>query len=133
MTIAGERGSSLLGELIAIAIIVLALTVLLSGLATGSRGTQIVESRISAENYARQQLETIKNAPYDAAGAYPTVAPSGVYSIELQSSHWVSSTNTFADGAATTDGLQRFRIMVHSSMRLGEPIYTLEGFKADRP
>ncbi|MHB0859121.1 MAG: hypothetical protein ACYC5M_16330 [Anaerolineae bacterium] len=133
MAITGDRGSSLLGELIAIAIIVITVTVLLTGLATGSRGTQIVEARITAENLARRQMESIKNAPFDPTGAYAVLGPEGIYSIELVGFHWEASTDSFVEGAATSDGLQYLQILVHSSMRADGPVFALEGFKADRP
>ena len=65
-----ERGISILEELIALALIVLALTVFLGGLSVGSAGVGVVHKRVSSENLARAGLEHIKNVPYDTLGAY---------------------------------------------------------------
>ena len=66
-----ERGISILEELIALALIVLALTVFLGGLSVGSAGVGVVHKRVSSENLARAGLEHIKNVPYETgAGAY---------------------------------------------------------------
>jgi len=66
-----ERGISILEELIALALIVLALTIFIGGLSVSSAGVGTVHKRVSSENLARAGLEQIKNAPYETgAGAY---------------------------------------------------------------
>ena len=71
-----ERGSTLVGELIALAIVGTALVALLSGLSTSSLGVRVVEHRVSAENVARSQMEEIKKAieAQKAAGNMEAVA-----------------------------------------------------------
>ena len=60
---ADDRGSTLVGELIALAIVGTALVALLSGLSTSSFGVRLVEHHVSAETVARNQMEAIKAAP----------------------------------------------------------------------
>jgi hypothetical protein len=59
-----ENGISLLEEIIAVALIVMTVTVFLSGLSVGGSGVSTVHKRVSAENLARSGLEHIKDAAY---------------------------------------------------------------------
>jgi len=59
-----EKGISLLEEIIAVALIVMTVTVFLSGLSVGGSGVSTVYKRVSAENLARSGLEHIKDAAY---------------------------------------------------------------------
>jgi len=132
-----ERGSTLVGELIALAIVGTALVALLSGLSTSSLGVRMVERRVSAENVARSQMETIKAAPYQpapAAAPYPTVSVPSGYDVTIDVSYWMTATGTFTSTPPETDsGLQRIRVEVRST---GEPdslAFALEDYKGDRP
>lgn len=70
----GQRGTTILEEIIALALIVLALTVFVGGLSVASSGVGTVHKRVSSENLARAGLEHIKGAPYEAGeGAYEAV------------------------------------------------------------
>jgi Tfp pilus assembly protein PilV len=63
--------------LIAVGILGLALTALLSAVSTGSMAVSRTEERVTAENLARSQLEYIKSQPYQPLPAsYATVTPS---------------------------------------------------------
>jgi len=66
-----ERGISILEELIALALIILALVIFLGGLSVGSAGVGVVHKRVSSENLARAGLEHVKSVPYEiGADAY---------------------------------------------------------------
>jgi len=73
----GEAGTGLVETLIAVGILGLALTALLSGVSTGSMAVSRTDERVAAENLARSQLEYTKSQPYQALPAtYLTVTPS---------------------------------------------------------
>lgn len=132
-----DRGSTLVGELIALAIVGTALVALLSGLSTSSLGVRVVERHVSAENVARSQMEAIKAAPYQpnpTAVPYPSVsAPSG-YDLTIGVSYWMTATGTFASTPPEIDGgLQRIRVEVRSTDNPGSIAFALEDFKGDRP
>lgn len=72
----GEAGVGLVEALIAVGILGLALTALLSGVSTGSMAVSRNDERVAAENLARSQLEYVKSQPYQALPAtYATVTP----------------------------------------------------------
>ncbi len=86
-----EEGVTLLEELMAVALIVLALTIFVTGLSVAGSGVGTVYKRVSSENLARAGLEHIKTAdfitvtvtgpgPYDL-DEVPIVAPG--YSITV--------------------------------------------------
>ena len=79
---AHERGATFVTELVALAIVGLALLVLISAFSPGSAGVAVVQQRVTAENLARRQMEAIKASPYQVnptTAPYPTVpAPSPV-------------------------------------------------------
>jgi len=72
-----EEGIGLVEALIAVGILGLALTALLSAVSTGSMAVSRTEERVTAENLARSQLEYTKSQPYQPLPAsYATVTPS---------------------------------------------------------
>jgi len=131
-----QRGISLLSELVAIAIIALALSMFVLGLATSGQSVRLVDYRVSAENLARRQMELIKAAPYQAnptAVPYPTLVAPTRFSIETEVAYWVPEpTATFQESLPETDhGLQRITIRIISSSDPDTPTFVLEGFKAN--
>ena len=80
-----EAGTGLVEALIAVAILGLALTALLSAVSTGSMAVSRTDERVAAENLARSQLEFTKSQPYQALPAtYVTVTPSpGDYAVAV--------------------------------------------------
>ncbi len=72
----GEEGIGLVEALIAVAILGLALTALLSAVSTGSMAVSRTEERVTAENLARSQLEYTKSQAYlPLPTPYATVTP----------------------------------------------------------
>lgn len=72
----GEKGIALVEALIAVAILGLALTALLSAVSTGSMAVSRTEERVTAENLARSQLEYTKSQAYlPLPASYATVTP----------------------------------------------------------
>ena len=131
--LSGDSGSTLVGELVAVAILGLALVVLLSAISTGMMGMAIVEKRVAGENLARRQLEEIKAADYQAnptVQPYPAIPVDGPYSVTVTVTHWVSPTGPFATAMQSPDsGLQCIAVTVSHD---GEPAARLEGFKVRR-
>jgi len=124
-----ESGSTLIGELVGVAILGMAFVILLGAISTGMKGTAVVEQQVVAQNLAQAQLETIKAADYQA-NPYPTVSVSGPYSVTVAVTYWMSSTGRFTTVLQTPDsGLQRITVTVSCS---GEPVTRLEGFKVER-
>lgn len=132
-----ERGSTLVGGLIALAIAGTALLALLGGLSTSSLGVRVVEHRVSAENIARSQMEAIKAAPYQpnpTAVPYPTISVPSRYELTIDVSYWMTATGTFTSTLPGVDsGLQRIRVEVRSTDDPGSIAFALEGYKGDRP
>ena len=135
LVISGERGATLVGQLAALAVMGIAVVVLLSGLASGSRGISIVQERVTASNYARHQMEAIKASTYRANPTvlpYPVVPAPGIYTTTVAVSYWVSPTfQTTIPGEDS--GLQLITVTVESTLDPGEDLFALEGYKAVRP
>ncbi len=126
--LSGDSGSTLVGELVAVAILGLALVVLLSAISTGMMGMAIVERRVVGENLARRQLEEIKGAEYQEN--YPAIPVAGPYSVTVTVTHWVSPTGPFTTAMQSPDsGLQCIAVTVSHD---GKPAARLEGFKVRR-
>ena len=140
----GAKGGTLVSELLALAIIGTALVVFMGGLSTSSAGVGLIEQRVSAENYARQQMELIKAADYQAnptAVPYPTVevrCPAALpactpgYTVQVDITYWHEDTQNFTSSPPASDvGLQQVRIQVFSQQRPGVAVFTLEGIKTE--
>lgn len=82
---ANETGTTLIELLVAVGIMAASLVVLLLALSTAAQATRIAADMSMATALAQSQLETIKAAPYDANGAYPSISvPSGfVVDVEV--------------------------------------------------
>ena len=135
ITIAGERGATLIGQLATLAIMGIAVIVVLSGLSSGSRGISLVQERVTTSNYARRQMEAIKAATYRAdplSEPYPPVPAPGIYTATVAVSYWVSP--TFEAAAPYPDqGLQFITVTIESTLDPGTALFTLEDYKAARP
>jgi len=80
---AGQAGATLVEVLVAAGIISLALAILVISLAVGALGVRSSNRLTTAANLAAVQIETAKAAPYDPAGAYPTVSAPPGYTVTL--------------------------------------------------
>jgi type II secretory pathway pseudopilin PulG len=117
----GEEGVGLVETLIAVAILGLALTALLSAVSTGSLATSRTEERVTAENMARSQLEYIKSQPYSTPPAsYAVVTPSpGGYGLT-------------AAAESIPDSDTSIEKIVVTVTRNGETLFVAEDYKVDR-
>jgi Tfp pilus assembly protein PilV len=116
-----EEGVGLVEALIAVAILGLALTALLSGVSTGSMATSRTEERVTAENLARSQLEYTKSQAYlPLATPYATVAP-------YPDDYGVAVTADVVPGAVA--GIVKITVTVS---RAGKELLVVEDYKVDR-
>ncbi|OGO04294.1 MAG: hypothetical protein A2Y73_00175 [Chloroflexi bacterium RBG_13_56_8] len=130
-----QRGATLLGELLALAIVGGALFILLTGLSTSSRGVAVEEQHVTAENYARKQIEAIKAVPYQANPTvvpYPTIEVEENYEVEVQVTYWLSPTGPFVPVVQPASGLQNIQVQVFAEGE-SQPTFILDTYKVDRP
>jgi type II secretory pathway pseudopilin PulG len=119
--IQGEGGIGLVEALVAVAILGLALTALLSAMSTGSMATSRTEERVTAENLARSQLEYVKSQPYRPLGTpYPTVTPyPDDYSVAVTSD-------------IVPDSDPHIEKITVTISRAGKELLTVDDYKVDR-
>jgi type II secretory pathway pseudopilin PulG len=117
----GEAGIGLVEALIAVAILSLTLTVLLSALSAGSLAVGTTEERVTAENLARSQLEYTKSQPYlPLPASYPTVTPSaGGYGVTVEAT-------SIPD---TDSSIEKITVTI---TRDGDTLLVVEDYKVDR-
>ena len=116
-----EAGVGLVETLIAVGILGLALTALLSAVSTGSLASSRSQERVTAENMARSQLEYVKSQPYAAPPAtYATVTPSpGGYAVSAAAEAIPNSDSSIEKVTVTVT-------------RDGKTLFVTEDYKVDR-
>jgi len=131
-----EAGATLVGELVALLIIGLVLVALLSGLSTSSAGVAAMRQRVTAENLARRQMETIKAAPYrvnPTVEPYPLAPATEGYTVTVAVRYWLTPTFTITVPITETDqGLQEMTVSVFTARSPDEPVFVLQGYKGKR-
>lgn len=126
-----EAGTTLVEELVTVAIIGIGIVVLVAMITTGVIGVRQVDNKVLAESLARSQLEIIKDSAYQAdpvSVPYPAVAPIPNYSVAIGIEYWNASSSTFVS-ALRNDGLQKITVTVSSS---GTPLVQTADYKVDR-
>lgn len=126
-----EEGTTLVEELVTVAIIGIGIVILVAMITTGVVGVRQVDDRVLAEFLARSQLEIIKDAAYQADPVfvpYPAVAPIPNYSVTVGIEYWNATTSTFVS-AVRNDGLQKITVTVSSA---GTPLVQTAEYKVDR-
>lgn len=126
-----EKGTTLVEELVTVAIIGIGIVILVAMITTGVIGVRQVADKVLAESLARSQLEIIKDAAYQAdpvSVPYPAVAPIPNYSVAVGIEYWNASTSTFVS-AVRNDGLQKITVTVSSA---GTPLVQNAEYKVDR-
>lgn len=126
-----EKGQTLPEELVSLAILAFAVSIVLLTIYTGTVGVKIKHERVSGSTLAKSQLELITDAAYSAdptAVPYPTVSPVTGYTVEVSVEYW-----TAPDGPFTTtvrdDALQMITVSVSGREGI---ILQLERYKVDR-
>jgi len=126
-----EGGTTLVEELVTVAIVGIGIVVLVAMITTGVIGVRQVDDKVLAESLARSQLEIIKDSAYQAdpvSVPYPAVAPLPNYSVAVGIEYWNASSGTF-DSSVWDDGLQKITVTVSSA---GTPLVQTADYKVDR-
>jgi type II secretory pathway pseudopilin PulG len=126
-----EEGTTLVEELVTVAIIGIGIVILVAMITTGVIGVRQVNDKVLAESLARSQLEIIKDAAYQAdpvSVPYPAVAPIPNYSVAVGIEYWNATSSTFVS-ALRNDGLQKITVTVSSA---GTPLVQNAEYKVDR-
>jgi hypothetical protein len=126
-----ENGTTIVEELVSIAIIGFGLVILVAMISTGALGVSKVDDIVRADSLARSQLELIKDADYEAnplLSPYPAVGSIPGYSVAVSIEFWNATTTSFQSGLRD-DGLQRITVTVSSG---GSPLKSLSEYKVDR-
>lgn len=148
--IRNEKGISLIEVIIAIALLGIIGLAFLGGLSTASNAIFITDERATAESLARTEMEYIKRQSYCPEDQIPWAyeLPSGTSPIGQLPDEWwdtghglppgydnysltagAVSLDPDGDGTSDDDGLLLITITVS---HLGDPIFTLEGYKTGR-
>ena len=116
--VSGQKGTTLIEVLIAIAILGMIAVPFLTALSTSSRALIIADERTTAESLIRSEIEYVRSQEYDATGNYTDIADADVpvgYNVSLS-----NFTNL-------EDGLQKITITVE---RDGEVVLITSTYKA---
>ena len=117
---AGQRGSTLLENVIGVGLLGAIGVVFLVAIATSLSSAGLVEEVCTAENLARTQMEDIKSQTYSDTNSYGvTVTPPGDYAVSIAV--------VDESPALNPDTLQRVIVIVSRS---GTQVLRLESFKA---
>lgn len=115
----GQRGIGMAETLVAVAILGTAVAAFTAALATGSLSVGAHETETIAQRLAQNQLEYIKNTPFDPGGTYPALdAPQG-YTVTILA----------GPVADTDDDMQKITVTI---LHEGSDIFEAEGYKANR-
>ena len=115
-----ERGTSLIEVLLGLFLLAMVVCSLMVGLSTTSISSGIVQVQATADNLARNQIEYVKDLPYQVAPtSYPTLAPPSGYAVSAQA----------VSVPGTADQVQKLVVTVTSG---GETVLVLEGMKMNR-
>jgi len=116
--VSGQKGTTLIEVLIAIAILGMIAVPFLTALSTSSRALIIADERTTAESLVRSEIEYVKSQEYDANGTYAEIADVPVgYNVYL-----VNVTELMP-------GLQEITVTVE---RDAEVVLTTITYKVDR-
>ena len=121
----GEKGSSLIETLVALALLGVIVVAFLSGLATTSKATIVADEQSTAESLARSQMEWAKTATYVSGVTTYSAAP-----IPSGSDYTGYSANISAVSLNTPDdGIQKITVTVK---HFAKEVTKLEGYKVNR-
>ena len=121
----GESGTTFIETVVALALLGIIAAAFLSGLATTSRASIIIDEQATAESLGRSQMEWAKMIAYTVnATAYsPASIPSGEDYTGYSASIAAQSLNI------PDDGIQKINVTVK---HYDKEVIQLEGYKVDR-
>ena len=141
----GEKGFTLIGVLVAIAILGLVAVIFAGGISTAAKAVFVSDERATAESLAKSQLESVKSQLYIIAPASgeSTYAP---ISGDIPPGYAIGSINRDGNAvsdiigvpwdsdedqpAVTDEGLQKIELIIDHHDKL--EVITLEGYKVNR-
>lgn len=113
-----ERGTTLVEQLVVLALLAIALSGFLLALSTGLVVSRQADDSAAAEYLARSQLEYTKDYTYTlGATSYPAITPSQGYSISVAASSLYSDT------------IQVITVTVSNTVKT---LFQIEGYKVKR-
>ena len=116
--VSGQRGTTLIEVLIAIAILGVISVPFLTALSTSSRALIIADERTTAESLIRSEIEYVRSQEYDATGNYTDIADADIpVGFDVYLSNFTN----------LEDGLQKITITVK---RDGEVVLITSTYKA---
>lgn len=128
-----ERGDSLIGTLVALAILGTALSIMMGGLYTSGSGVVVVNQQVGAQALARQQMEMVKAdlySPNPTAVPYSRITDTDAFTSTLTVTYWDSASDAFVATVPTTDsGLQRISVALYATSDASQPALTLHDLK----
>ena len=120
-----QSGTTFIETVVAMALLGIIAAVLLSGLATASRASMIIDEQTTAESLARSQMEWAKMAAYAVnATAY---SPASIPGEEDYTGYSVSI--AAASLNSPDDGIQKITVTVK---HYDKEVVQLEGYKVNR-
>jgi Tfp pilus assembly protein PilV len=114
-----QRGLGLVETLVAVAILGTAVVGFTAALSTGAISTGVHGQEVTAQRLAQNQVESIKNQNFNAAGTYTTVTVPAGYTISLAKSA-VPGANT---------NIQKITVTV---LHNGVTAFTIAAYKVNR-
>ncbi len=129
-TVSGNsRGYTLMEQIIALALVVIAVTALLQALSGGISNMRKFSDRARLVNLARSQMESIQSEAYqDAAASYTQIGLPPGYSLDIVAAVPRSYTYPSPDITPTANVIQQITINVYSP----ETSFELVGYRANR-
>jgi prepilin-type N-terminal cleavage/methylation domain-containing protein len=126
----GQRGFSLLETLVAVAILGLLGTGLLSALGANAKAAGIIDEQVTATNLAAAYLEALKELPYaeDYPGAGDGIVIPPQYAVTLYIQY--SSDGATWESSYSGQKLQKISIVV--SREGGKPVLSVCTFRTQR-
>jgi type II secretory pathway pseudopilin PulG len=126
-----QRGQTLAGELVALAILGFAVAIILGTITTATAGVKVKNDRVTGANAGRSQSELIIDASYSpdpTAIPYPSIPPVSGYSVDIGVEYWDAATETFIT-VVQDDGLQKITVTVSKN---GDVVFEIESYKVRR-
>ena len=126
-----QRGQTLAGELVALAILGFAVAIVLGTITTATAGVKVKHDRVTGATAGRSQSELIVDAsfsPDPTTIPYPSIPPVAGYSIDIGVEYWDAATETFIT-TVQDDGLQRITVTVSRDL---DVVFEIASYKVKR-